>query len=341
MTIIQNKNTRLRIQHSLAYAQFEHSMDLESRHYWNTLCAIEYTHKWWNSIPVSSHPAVLHDATEDNRDPFKRVPLSPGEYLETLSECRNMIRQNSVIAFAAAFENYLCNVTQRTIFLDPERLRNGKDLAQSAADTSFTLNELIEPAKAGQLRYWLSKNIAEKYQRSMTHEQLIRRLNYLIQHGLNKDNPDILFWTKYERLRNAIIHANRRVTSDLVKSWPERFGQIGQSISLTDQDISGISALARKIASAIDSRFVSNIVYDQDNHLLVREIYVRYGVEDPSRICQMVSILTKGRVTSTAVDSIIQKQKKNGSAIDGYDFDTLFSVLDEANAALVERDNKF
>lgn len=341
MSGIENKKTKQTILRSLAYAQFEHSMDLESRHYWNTICAIDYAHKWWNSIPSANHPAVLHDASGDNKDPFRRVPLSPGQYLEALNESRNMIRQNVVISFAAAFENYICNVTQRTIFLEPECLRKEKDSAQSAAGTAFTLNDLIEPAKTGQFRYWLSKNMAEKYQRAMTHEKLIYRLNALIQHGLNKDNPDILNWTKYERLRNAIVHADRRVTSDLVKSWPDRFNQIGQTIILRDKDISGISALARKIASAIDTRFVLKVVRDQDNHLLVREIYIRYGIEDPSRVCQIVSSFTKGRVTSKTVESIIQKQKKTGNAIDGYDFDRLFSVFDEANASLVERNNKF
>ena len=74
MSGIENKKTKQTILRSLAYAQFEHSMDLESRHYWNTICAIDYAHKWWNSIPSANHPAVLHDASGDNKDPFRRVP---------------------------------------------------------------------------------------------------------------------------------------------------------------------------------------------------------------------------------------------------------------------------
>ena len=173
--------------------------------------------------------------------------MSPGQYLEALNESRNMIRQNVVISLQQHLRITYVMSRNELSSSNLSALGKEKDSAQSAAGTAFTLNDSIEPAKkTGQFRYWLSKNMAEKYQRAMTHEKLIYRLNALIQHGLNKDNPDILNWTKYERLRNAIVHADRRVTSDLVKSWSDRFNQIGQTIILRDKDISGISALRAK-----------------------------------------------------------------------------------------------
>lgn len=336
-----NNGRSFPVQRSLAFAKFEHSMDLESRHYWNLLCAIGYTNKWWNSTKSDKHPSVLHEAIGDNVDPYKRVPLSPTNYLKALDEARNIIRQNQIISFVAIFENYLCDVIQRTIFLEPERLRKSKAAAESAENTLITINELLEPAKSGQFLYWLSKNLAEKFQRGMTHAKLIEKLNSLIQHGINKDSQHIIKWIKYERLRNAIAHSSRRVTGDLASLWSDRFTKIGQSIVLEDGDIADISALARTIASSIDRMFMANVVREQDDILLVREIYIRYGIEDAAKICQIVESFTKSRMESKTIRDTVHRQKKTGASIDGYDFDRLFSLFDEATAALVERCQKF
>ena len=60
-------------------------------------------------------------------------------------------------------------------------------------------------------------------------------------------------------------------------------------ISLAPNDLMEIQASALKLGAAIDLQFVEGVVHDRDADWLARELFVRFGLDDPARLADAVS----------------------------------------------------
>lgn len=301
---------------SLPWLKFTKRMDLESRLYWVLACSAAYAKRWWEGIPKTEWPTILANHPGDAVDPFRRVQMSPGDFIDSTSEALEMLVENTIVSFVTTFEVYLLEVTQRALYLKPELL--------GESSIQFTASELTKPEVQADFRSWFSKAAAARITRNRTHEQAITYLNTTLKLGFvlkgNEYDPRVLEWRLWELLRNSIVHAARSASDDLVSSWNSRFSTVGAKLRLVPADVTAVSSLARSLAASIDRRFMSETVKTADDDLLVRELFARLGLDEPHIITQRVRGMTRSRISRERVESLIAQQRKSEAPVVGYDF---------------------
>jgi hypothetical protein len=317
---------------SLAWAKFVKRMEAESRLYWSIACSLEYAKRWWDGLPPDQVPDFISRYPDDDVDPFKRVHIPPSTFNANKEGVLSMVAENTVVSFVTAFEVYLFEVAQRAFFIKPELLRE--------SDLQFTAHELSHVVGRHDMRTWFSKAVADRLIRSRHHAEVIEFLNSTLKLGFvldkNKRKYDsrVEEWRLWELVRNSIVHAARTVSVDLAErcsvvnagNWSRRFAKVGAGLALKSNDIAAVSKLARELADAIDKRFRSEIVKDLDDEILIREVFVNFGIDDPTKLIVRVGKTTKSKLSRQSVEKIIAHQKKTEQPVVGYDFAGLIDI---------------
>ncbi|RYD78100.1 MAG: hypothetical protein EOP84_14700 [Verrucomicrobiaceae bacterium] len=305
---------------SLAWVKFRQRLELESRLYWNVACSVAYARRWLESLPEDKQPKFLADYPGDKQDPFLRINIRPSEFIAIEPHALAMITENAIVSFVTTFEVYLFEVAQRAIFIQPDLINNSENQPSNKSTLEFKASELSVAAMQGDFRSWFSRAVANKYIRGKTHAEMIGRLNGMIKLGVNKDNPRVQAWRKWELLRNAIVHTARTVSEDLMREWGDRFSVVGARLNLTSRDVIEVTKLAADLIDAMDIRFRGEVVKSADDELLIRELFVKFGIEDSGQLRNRVSSITRSVVSRSEIDRVIGKQKRDGAPIVGYDF---------------------
>jgi hypothetical protein len=140
------------------------------------------------------------------------------------------------------------------------------------------------------VRAWFAHRIADRYCRNKSHSELINSLAGLVKSGIKTEHAgEIDEWSRWVLVRNAIVHLGGEVTADLSSSWPVRFSRVGESIHLSTTDVTQIAHLSRTLVKALDERLLATVVKHADEVLLVQEIFVRHGLDNPSKLVVFVN----------------------------------------------------
>jgi hypothetical protein len=119
-------------------------------------------------------------------------------------------------------------------------------------------------------------------------------------------------WVPWSYVRNAVVHSGGLVTVDLSAKWPERFPKRDLPLQLRSEDLMACQAAAQKIVSAVDSQFVPTVVGIEDCRRLVRELFVRHGIDDRSRLAKIVSEQLRTKFGINEAQKAIDYQRKFG-----------------------------
>ena len=78
--------------------------------------------------------------------------------------------------------------------------------------------------------------------------------------------------------------------------------------------------LALEIAKKIDTRVIENNIKDEDGFLLIKELFVRFGDDNPSEVSQKIYKILNQKLNKNVVSQQIASQKKSNSKISGWFF---------------------
>ncbi len=298
---------------SLAFQKFKKTLEAEIRYFWQINSSIIYTERWWNSIEESNWPIRLSEYPGDKKNPFNSIDMPVSEYLKLNNQVANITIENSIVSFITTFEVYLLDITRRMLFLDPEIIGDST-MPFEAKEIAFglTKHDALE---------WFSNCVASKYMRNKTHLKMLKRMETLAKMNLFKTYKTIVDeWDKWTYVRNAIVHCGREVTDDLVRIWSDRFPVINSKLNLTDRDVVRVHYLALEIAKKIDTRVIENNIKDEDGFLLIKELFVRFGDDNPSEVSQKIYKILNQKLNKNVVSQQIASQKKSNSKISGWFF---------------------
>lgn len=298
---------------SLAFQHFQKSIEAEIRNYWQINTSLIYAKRWWDNIPVENRPQRISLYPGDNVNPFNSIDLPPDVYLSNQTHALKLTRENSILNFITAFEVYLYNIVKRIIFVDPTIIQDS-EMPFEAKEIALALKENFFPD-------WFSEKVTQQYIKNKTHLKSILRIEKLLKYDIYKSNKEIIEnWNKWTYVRNSIVHNGREVSEDLVRVWPERFSQIGSSLDLTDSDIIKVQYFAMEIAKIIDRIALDKIIKFSDAELLTREIFIKDGIEDSSKLAVKIFAILGCKFKKAFIDKAIASQKKNSSHTQGWRF---------------------
>lgn len=288
---------------SLTFVNFKISLQNEIRLFWHTLASQEFSRRWLLAIPTP--PAQLSKYPGDNCNPFKSIDLSVPDFLSHTAAASAAIRENSVVSFITAFEFYLFEMLERLIYIEPSLIDD--------SSMPIEAKELIT-IKGDNLRQWLATKIADKYLRNKSHAEMILKIDKFTKAGVSSSlKNEITEWHKWSLVRNAVVHTSRFATLDLTQAWPDRFKTVGEPLNLTDKDVARVHHLALTISVAIDKRAVETIVKKMDARLLVRELFVQNGQQDPRRIRLLLNHILQTPIPVVEIEKILADQRKGKS----------------------------
>jgi hypothetical protein len=305
---------------SLTFAKFKKSLEGEIRAFWHVLASLEYSARWWGGI--STPPTRLSAYPGDDRNPFRSIDIPVDMYLADFERVRSHIRENAVVSFVTAFEYFLLEMLERLIYLDPSLIDDS-----SMPIEAKTLATIIPSTD---VRRWLAARVADKYLRNKTHAQMIEKLDKFSKAGVSgRLKDEIVEWSNWSLVRNAIVHTSRFVTSELALAWPERFGGAGSRLKLTDRDIARVHHLAMTLSMAIDERAVKSVIGTNDARVLAREIFVHKGISNARELRRLVTSALRSRISIQAIEKVLSDQRKgtflDSWALTGGDLDSIIA----------------
>ena len=163
--------------------------------------------------------------------------------------------------------------------------------------------------------------MADKYLRNLTHLKMLLKLQSLIKRDFKTTHKvELEAWNKWTYVRNAIIHSGREVSADLTSIWRDRFPQLGDPLKLTDKDCTVVSSLAIKLGKIVDSGALENHIELSDGTLLVREFFIRDGIDDRRALSQKVQKILHLKIRPTEVDQALGFQRRTNGKIEGWKF---------------------
>ncbi len=185
----------------------------------------------------------------------------------------------------------------------------------------FEAKDIAIAMNTNDFRDWFAEKVTYKYIKNKTHLKMIQKLQQVIKYELYNPMKTIIEeWNKWTYVRNAIIHNGRQVSSDLIKVWPERFTVISENLNLTDRDIIRVHYLAMELCKFIDRIMIEKIVKHEDACLLVREIFVRHGIDDPKELSRRIYRVLNHKLSTPMVDKCLGYQRKTSAAVCGWNF---------------------
>ena len=309
---------------SLAHLKFRRRHEHELRVYWHLAAAIEYARRYWESVPADDLPKTIAAMPGDQRVPFNAVDLPPATYLSHAPSVLRSLAENTLVNLVTAFEVYLFDVVQRTVFLVPKSVEDS-DVTIRAADLA---KQIAKPAP----RAWFARAMADRYCRNKTHAELIKRVGKLVKSDVAKSQQaECDEWYKWVLVRNAIVHLGGEVSADLQENWPSRFPSAGSRLQITGSELGRVAMIARLLVSTLDRRFSAEIVGVQDQMLLARELYAHFGIATPSALSMRVSKTLGCKFSKNNAEQAIAEQKRGVHPDSGVVF--THEMLDEAPTA--------
>lgn len=296
---------------SLAHLKFLRRHEHELRVFWHLSAAVEYAARWWNTIGQSAWPRTIAGFPGDQRAPFSFVDLAPSEYLGHGGGVLRSLAENTLVSLVTVFEVYMFDAVQRTVFLDPSSVEDS-DVTIRAGDLA---RHMARPAPQA----WFARAMADRYCRNKSHADLIKRVGRMVKSDIVKSNDgECSEWYRWVLVRNSIVHLGGEVSTDLVAAWPSKFPSAGTRLEIRGPDVSRVAYIARTLVSALDGRLVHEVVRDEDKMLLARELFIRYGIAQPSTLAQRVSQVLGCRFSKNNAEQAISDQKRGTQPESGF-----------------------
>ncbi|KMQ64754.1 hypothetical protein ACM46_10995 [Chryseobacterium angstadtii] len=298
---------------SLALQKFKKTIEFHIRNYWQTQTSLIYSERWLETLTDGKLPKTLAAYPGDNKRPFKSIDISPEKFIANFKNLENAVKENSIINIITAFEVYLFDIVKRIFFLFPELLEE--------STMPFEANEISKAILHSNMRDWFSQRVTDKYLRNSTHLKMLHKIQSLAKCDLKVAHKDkIEEWNKWTYVRNAIVHNGREVSEDLCRVWPEKYSTTGEQLSFTDKDFIVVHGLALALAKIIDERVMVNHIKISDAQLLVREFFVKNGIDDPKELSVLLHQILKIKAKTQEIDSALGFQRRTNSAVEGWRF---------------------
>jgi len=298
---------------SLAQQHFRRSIEAEIRNHWLIKTSVIYTKRWWEKIGEGEMPVRITEFPGDNINPFNSIDISPAEYLESISKTEKFTEENSIVNFITAFEVYLFDITKRILFLAPELV--------GESEMPFEAKEIAEAMNNNNLKDWFAEKVTYKYIKNKTHLKMIQKLGKVLKFDLYNPMKEIIEeWNKWTYVRNAIVHNGRQVSEDLNRVWPDKFPSASVGLNLEERDIVRVHYLAMELCKYIDKVLVDRVIGPEDSILLIRELFVRFGIDNPKELSSRVFHVLNSKMKIPMIEKCLGHQRKTGEEIKGWNF---------------------
>ncbi|MEI6564543.1 MAG: hypothetical protein WCO42_09600 [bacterium] len=296
--------TKRQQQTSLAFFKFKLALtaEIHTAHYCWT--AFEYSSRWWKEQLKTANYGLTTDFPGDSGRPFSSIAVSPTTFIGARREqSEAAVRGNAIINIHTAFETYLSDTTQRAVFLKPMLIKD--------SGLQIEAGELARVIDTGNVRRYLADLVAEKYLYNKSHKEMVQWIDRQFKCGIeNGEKTLFTSWKHWSDIRNALIHAGREVSQQLVSIWPERFGTRKPSPKLDNCDVVSCHTTAYRLAAAMDRQIVRVAVGDQDASLLARELFVRHGITDSGELSRIVDHALSARYSKSKVEHSLALQRR-------------------------------
>lgn len=217
--------------YSIAFFKFKKALEREIRNYWTIAASFEFANSLMNSHP----PKTLITEIGRNTSPFSYVVVEKEVFQLELPQVLSNARENALVNFVTAFEVYLYEIMARIIYIRPETMDD--------SELEFSVKHLVQGFNTTDYRLWFSEQIADRLNRGSQHSKLIARIAKMSKCDLKAVNKQLEEWNKWTYVRNSIVHAGRRVSSDLAEIWPDKFPNVGAKISFTGNELMKVKRL--------------------------------------------------------------------------------------------------
>lgn len=298
---------------SLAFQKFTKTIENQIRSYWQIQTSLSYTERWWALVPASDIPKTLSKYPGDSKSPFTSIDIAPVDYLNNIPNVLLLNRENSIVNFVTAFEVYLFDILKRIFFLHPE----------VAEDSNMPLEAgAVGMALSGQNAHeWFSQKMADKYLRNLTHLKMLIKLQGIVKQSFQTTyKQELEKWNKWTYVRNAIIHSGREVSEDLNREWSARFPKVGEPLNLTDKDCVEVHAMAISLGEIVDKGALENYIKLSDASLLIREYFIRDGIDDSKELARKVYKILGFKMNSTEINKVLGQQRRAFAETVGWKF---------------------
>ena len=173
----------------------------------------------------------------------------------------------------------------------------------------------------GDIRDWFSQKLADKYLRNLTHFRMLIKLQPILKCDFERTHKEKLEeWNKWTYVRNAIVHNGREVSEDLNRVWPEKFPVIGEPLALVDRDLIIVHSLALELVKIIDKRVLENYIKLEDAFLLIRELFVQFGIDDSPELARRMQSILNLKIKPQEIDKALGYQRRTNSEVLGWKF---------------------
>ncbi len=302
--------------YSLAFFKFRKSIEREIRNYWSVAISADLSDRWLSQFEAEKRITEL----TENAPPFSYVDIKSSEFTRRLPTAIEYGRENAVVNFITAFEVYLFEILSRIVYINPSALKD--------SDMKFEAKDIVFGLGSSDFKRWFSDKSTDKTIRNKQHSEIIKRIAKLAKIDLTPINVKIEQWNKWTYVRNSVVHTGRRVSSDLHEIWKARFPTIGANLNILNNELMLVQTVAMAIAKHLDLRVNEEVIEFEDSALLIRELFIREGIEDPNELKRILHRNLSVRATRPQIEKVLGFQRRTNSKIAEIDFDGILSEIE-------------
>jgi hypothetical protein len=301
--------------HSLPFFKFRKSLEREIRSFWSIAVSAEFSKNWLSQFNQDD----TINQVAGNIPPFSYVNVGCKDFIEYNHVVLEYARENAVVNFITAFEVYLLEILGRMIYLDSSLVEESK--------AQIEVKDVVIGIKSGNSKAWLSDKIADKLIRNKQHSESIKKIADLAKCDIKSIQPKIELWNKWTYVRNSIVHTGRRVSHDLQCIWSDRYKNQGDRLEIKNNELMHLQSLALDIAKCIDKVISKNVIKDNDAVLLIREVFVRDGIEDIGMLKRMLYENISFTVKGDLVEKTLSMQRRKNLPVNELNFDSFINDI--------------
>jgi hypothetical protein len=252
--------------------------------------------------------------------PFSYVDIPIEEFVSYLPAIVANARENAVVNFITSFEVYLFDIMARMLFIQPEFMKE--------SGLQLDVSELADGVMSENIPWWISKKVSVRMTRNKQHSDIIKRILKYVKWDYAPIEEKVKLWNKWTYVRNAIVHQGRKVSEELSEVWNDRFSYVGSSLNIHSNELMHMHTIAYDIAKYIDVKVADSIIGYEDASLLIRELYIREGLEDALQIKNILHRNMGVRAKKHQIEQAIAYQKRTNSKIIGAEIDSIYNELE-------------
>ena len=286
---------------SLPFVAFQLSLSSEIRLSYYCRVSFAYAGRWWDHLKAEGKDYKrLTDYPGDNGRPYSSISIPVEEFLgPRLDEALDGVRGNAIVNCHTAFETYMVDILKRSVFLVPRLVED--------SGVALTVADIVPAIDTGDSRRWLADKIAHHYMFNKSHREMLKWFGKALKADISKSSADLVDrWEKWSLVRNQLIHTGRATGASLAAIWPERFATRG----LDDSDITSCHTTAFELAAAIDAKVMASVIGERDARLFIKEVFVRFGTDDPAALSRVVWRVMGAKLSKSAVQAVLAEQRK-------------------------------